>query len=147
MKLFFRPAFLAILAIAAIPVSTTRAEAFFGVNVSSPLLVSGSAGFYLGDTIELANLPLRPVLEGEAGIGGGKLLIGFDSIGEGLGVGLKGSLLRTWFEPIGADKNTTYMGLELQGSISSIVLSLGGYRRIDGDGDGWLGAISLGIRL
>ena len=67
--------------------------------------------------------------------------------GEGLGVGLKGSLLRTWFEPIGADKNTTYMGMELQGGISSIVLSLGGYRRIDGDGDGWLGTISLGIRL
>tara|TARA_R100000027_G_scaffold67699_1_gene67932 strand:- start:12089 stop:12532 length:444 start_codon:yes stop_codon:yes gene_type:complete len=147
MKSFLRPSLLAVLAFAVIPFTTTRAETFFAINVSSPLLVSGSAGVYLGNEIELANMPLRPVLEGEAGIGGGKLLIGFDSIGEGLGVGLKGSLLRTWFEPIGADKNTTYMGMELQGGISSIVLSLGGYRRIDGDGDGWLGTISLGIRL
>jgi hypothetical protein len=124
-----------------------RSEAFFAVNVSTPLVVSGSAGFYLSDAVELGSIPLRPVLEGEAGIGGGKVLIGFDSIGEGLGFGLKGSLLRTWFEPVGADKDNTYFGLELQGSISSVVLSLGGYTRVEGDGDDWLGTISIGIRL
>lgn len=129
------------------PLTATRGEAFVGINLSTPLLVSGTAGIYLSNEIEVGSLALRPVLEGEAGIGGGKIMLGVDSIGEGLGLGLKGSVLRTWFEPIGADKNNTYMGVEIQGSLSSFVLSLGGYRRVHGDGDGWLGTISLGVRL
>jgi len=129
------------------PLSSSRAEVFYGVNLSSPLLVSGNFGFYLSQEAQMDNIALRPVLEAEAGIGGGKLMIGFDSIGDGFGLGLKGSVLRTWFEPIGADRNTTYFGVEIQGSLQSVVLSLGGYRRVEGDGDGWLGTISLGLRL
>lgn len=148
MKKFLRPSALVFLTLALLaPLTATRGEAFVGVNISAPLVLSGNAGVYLSDPVDLGGVALRPVIEGEAGIGGGKILIGFDSIGDGLGLGLKGSLLRTWFEPVGADKDNTYFGLELQGSLSSVVLSLGGYRRIEGDGDGWLGTISLGLRL
>ncbi len=136
-----------VLALVIAPLTSSRAETFWGLNISSPLLVSANAGLYLGNELELGSLALRPVLEGEAGIGGGKLMIGFDSIGDGLGLGLKGSVLRTWFEPIGADRDNTYFGLELQGSLQSVVLSVGGYRRVEGDGDGWLATISLGLRL
>jgi hypothetical protein len=146
MKSFTRlPLFLAVL-ISLAPLSA-RSEAYYGVNISSPLILSGNLGVYLGNEVEMGSLALRPTVEGELGIGGGKLLIGFDSIGDGLGLGLKGGVLRTWFEPVGADKDNTYFGVEIQGSLQSVVLSLGGYRRVEGDGDGWLGTISLGLRL
>jgi len=133
--------------LSAAPLTSARGEVYYGVNLSSPLIISGNFGVYLSDQVEMDQIALRPTLEAEVGIGGGKLMIGFDSIGDGLGLGIKGSVLQTWFEPIGTEKNTTYLGVEVQGSLQSIVLSLGGYRRVDGDGDGWLAAISLGIRL
>lgn len=143
----FRSLALVLFIAALAPFTAARGETFVGVNLSSPLILSGNAGLYLSDKVEVGSIPLRPVLEGEVGIGGGKVMIGMDSIGDGLGFGIKASVLRTWFEPIGADRNVTYMGVELQGSLSSFVLSLGGYRRVEGDGDGWLGAVSIGLRI
>jgi len=139
-------AVLTTLSLAALP-QKSQGEAYFSLNLSSPLLLSGSAGLYVGGDTELGGKPLRATFEGEVGIGGGKILAGFDTIGSGFGYGLKGSLLRTWFEPVGADRNNTYLGMELQGSLAPFIVSLGGYRRIEGDGDGWLGTLSLGFRF
>ncbi|MEM0965745.1 MAG: hypothetical protein AAGJ81_06330 [Verrucomicrobiota bacterium] len=146
MKLANAPSYCLLALLVLLPFSA-RSEGYLGINISSPLVVSGTAGLYLDSGVEVGSQALRTGIEGELGIGGGKILIGMDTIGQGLGYGIKGSLLRTWFEPIGADEDNTYLGLEVQGSIQSLILSLGGYRRVDGDGDGWLGTVSLGFRF
>ena len=70
-----------------------------------------------------------------------------DALGDGFGYGIKGGILRTWLEPVGADRDNTYFGFELEGGYERIILALGGYRRIEGDGDGWLATVSIGFRL
>ena len=71
-----------------------------GLNLSSPLLFSGTFGYRMG-TVE--DPSLRPMIEIEAGVGGGKILLGFDGMGDGFGVGVKAAYLTTWFEPINLD--------------------------------------------
>ncbi len=124
-----------------------NAEGFFGLKASSPLLVSGSGGFYVGGPVNSDVSELRPVLEAEIGLGGGKILAGMDTIGTGFGYGIKGAVLRTWFEPIGADRDNTYLGIELEGSYDLMIVGLGGYRRVEGDGDGWIASVSVGFRF
>lgn len=122
-------------------------EGFFGLKASSPLLVSGSGGFYLGGAVDPGVTELRPAVEAEIGLGGGRILAGMDTIGTGFGYGIKAAILRTWFEPIGADEDNTYLGVELEGAYDRMILSVGGYRRIEGDDDGWIAAVSIGFRL
>lgn len=137
---------LAALSLAIVP-AAAKAEGFFGLKASAPLLVSGSGGFYVGGPVDPGVSELRPVLEAELGLGGGKILAGMDTIGTGFGYGIKGSLMRTWFEPVGVDEDNTYLGIELEGSYDRMILALGGYRRIEGDGDGWVASVSIGFRL
>ncbi len=138
--------FLILIALAATP-SFSTAEGFFGLKASAPLLVSGSGGFYLGGPTDPGVTELRPVIEGELGLGGGKILAGMDTVGTGFGYGIKGAIMRTWFESIGVDKDNTYLGIELEGSYDRMILGLGGYRRVEGDGDSWATSISLGFRF
>ncbi len=125
----------------------SNAETFLALKVSSPLMVSASGGYYFTGPGEPGSPELRPLVEAELGIGGGKILVGMDTLGDGFGYGLKGGILRTWFEPVGADRDNTYFGFELEGGYDRVILALGGYRRIEGDGDGWLGTVSIGFRL
>lgn len=111
------------------------------------MLVSGSGGFYLGGPTDPGVTELRPVIEGELGLGGGKILAGMDTVGNGFGYGIKGAIMRTWFESIGVDEDNTYLGIELEGSYDRMILGLGGYRRVEGDGDSWATSISLGFRF
>lgn len=127
--------------------AVTKAEGFLGLKASAPLLLSGSGGFYIGSPVNPEISELRPVIEGELGLGGGKILAGMDTIGNGFGYGIKGSLMRTWFASVGVDKDTTYLGVELEGSYDLMILGLGGYRRIEGDGDGWTLSLSIGFRF
>jgi hypothetical protein len=119
-----------------------RAEWINAIHISSPLMLSGSAGLRFGDDPVLKNS-----LEVEAGVGGGKILLGLDSIGSGVGYGLKAVLMRTWLEPIGVDDDQLYLGAEAQLGLGSFYGSLGGYRRIEGDDDSWLASIGIGMRF
>ncbi len=118
-------------------------DAFAVMRLSSPLIASGSVGYRLG-TPSPHNL--RPPLQVEAGIGGGKLLMGIDNTGDASwGYGLKASLLRTWFEPIDVDRDQSFLGLHAELSIQRLVASIGGYRRISDGDDNWLGSVGLGF--
>ena len=125
----------------------SKGDTFVSLKVSTPLLVSVSGGYYFTGPGEPGSLEPRPVVEAELGVGGGKILGGVDTLGDGFGYGIKGGILRTWVEPVGADRDNTYFGFELEGGYERIILALGGYRRIEGDGDGWLATISIGFRL
>ncbi|MCB1101503.1 MAG: hypothetical protein KDL10_04025 [Kiritimatiellae bacterium] len=120
------------------------AGAYTGLTLSSPLLLSGTAGYRFGDDLAPG---FKPIVEAEAGIGGGQLSVGLDSLGTGLGAAIKASMLRTWFEPIDLDPDQTYLGLQLLIGYDQLVAGVGGYRRIEGDDDEWLSMIILGFRL
>jgi hypothetical protein len=141
--MMFRCILMAAFALALI--AAASAETFTGLTLSQPLLLSGNAGVRFGDPMGAG---MKPVLEGEAGVGGGRLMLGLESFGQGFGGGIKASMLRTWLEPIGGlDTDQTYLGVELQGGYSQLILGLGGYRLIDGDDSDWTGTVSLGFRF
>ncbi|WFB36130.1 hypothetical protein P3T73_18410 [Kiritimatiellota bacterium B12222] len=115
-----------------------------GLNISTPLLLSGTLGYRFGSD---ENPDLSPTVETEIGVGGGKIMIGFDGMGQGFGFGLKGSFLTTWLEPVGLDSDQQYLGVELQMGNPSFIGSLGGYGKIEGDDDSWISTLSIGIRF
>lgn len=123
-------------------ISLARAEAIKGLHLSSPLIVSGSWGWTFG-----GDTGPRNSLELEAGLGGGKILLGRDSMGPGLGYGLKASLMRTWFIPVNVDEDQLYLGVELQIGNGSFLANLGGYRLIEGNDEDWLATFGLGLRF
>lgn len=119
------------------------AELLTTLRVSTPLLISGAAGIRLGDPAEGI---MRPTIQVEAGVGGGRLAIGLDNTGDaGFGYALKAALLRTWLEPIDVDEDQSFMGLEAELSIQRLLLSVGGYRRISSGDDNWLGSMGIGF--
>jgi hypothetical protein len=128
------------------PLAGHCAEFFTGLHVSSPLAFSGSAGLKLGGANHVGS---SPVIEVEAGIGGNKILLGFDSMGagKGLGYGIKASLLNTWFEPIRLEDGLTYLGVELAAGVHQFIGTLGGYRLIEGDDEEWIASVGLGLRF
>ncbi|HMO04178.1 MAG TPA: hypothetical protein PKC67_01865 [Kiritimatiellia bacterium] len=118
------------------------ADGFFGLRLSSPLIASGTAGVKFGDD----DGGLRPTIQAEAGVGGGKLAVGLDGTGHGkVGFGVKAAMLRTWIEPIDVDDNQTFLGVELEASIKRLLLSTGGYRRVGDGDDDWLGTAGVGF--
>jgi hypothetical protein len=117
----------------------------FGLNLSTPILMGGTFGYRL-DAAGPKEKAL--MIEAEAGLGGGKLLVGMDGMNEGFGTALKVSLLKTWFEPINVDEDQTYLGAEFQMGNTGFYASPGGYGHISGDGgDSWITTLSLGIRF
>jgi hypothetical protein len=122
--------------------STLAAEGFLLLRVSTPLIASGGAGLRLGG----GDGGLQPVTQVEAGIGGGKLAIGLDTLGQSnLGYGIKAAILRTWFEPIEVDEDQTFLGLEAELGIRQLVFHLGGYRRVSDGDDDWLVSAGIGF--
>ncbi len=118
------------------------ADGFVGLRLSSPLIASGTAGVKFGE----ADGGMRPVIQAEAGVGGGKLAVGLDGTGQGsFGLGIKAAMLRTWFEPIDVDEDQTFLGVELEASIQRLLLSLGGYRRISDGDDDWIASTGIGF--
>lgn len=119
-------------------------DGFVALRVSSPLMVSASAGMRLG-----ADDPARlePAAEVEAGIGGGRILVGIDHLGAGFGLGLKAVFLRTWLEPVGVDEDQSYIGVVGQMGFDRLFGELGLYGRIEGDDDSTLVSFALGVRL
>jgi hypothetical protein len=126
-------------------VTATQAVALtYEVRVSSPLMVSAAAGFKTGQ----ADGSLRPTFMAEAGIGGGKLSVGMDNIGEGaFGYGVKAAFLRTWIEPLDVDADVSYLGVDGEFSVKRLIFSLGGYRRISSGDDDWIVNAGLGFRF
>lgn len=118
------------------------ADGFVGLRLSSPLIASGTAGVKFGE----ADGRMRPVIQAEAGVGGGKLAVGLDGTGHGhFGLGVKAAMLRTWLEPIDIDEDQTFLGVELEASIQRLLLSLGGYRRISDGDDDWIASTGIGF--
>ena len=111
--------------------SASALEGTMALRVSAPLVVSVTPGLHLGHAGDF-----EPVLQADLGVGGGKLLVGADSFGEGFGWGLKAGLLRTWLAPIVAEKEQTFLGVELEVGYRHLFASVGIYGRIEGDQGG-----------
>lgn len=112
------------------------------LRVSTPMMLSAGAGFKFGEPTGA----LRPGIMAEAGIGGGKISVGLDNLGEGgFGYGIKGSFLQTWLEPIDVDEDVSYLGVDGELSINRLILSLGGYRRVSSGDDDWIVSAGLGF--
>lgn len=119
-----------------------RADGFGKLRVSTPLILSGATGYRFGRDHSVA----RPVVELEAGVGGGKVAVGLDRIGgHDLGYAVRGVLLRTWIEPIGVDENQSFLGVEGEISIKRLLFHAGGYRRISSGDDNWLAGAGVGV--
>ena len=120
---------------------TAPAESMLALKVGAPLMVGGAAGLRFASPMR----PWTPSVQAEAGIGGGKLLVGGDTLGKGFGVGVRAVLLRTWLEPLGVDPDTTYLGADFELGFKHLVGSLGAYVRVEGaDNDDLLLGASLG---
>ena len=116
-----------------------------GLNLSVPLMGSGSLGIPLGGGDPAQEV--IPMLEIEAGVGGGRLLLGLDGTRKGMGFGVKAALMRTWFEPIDIDEDQLYLGAEFQASVQRLVGSVGTYYNIDGNDDDFIVTFGIGLRL
>jgi len=119
------------------------AEGYWSAQVSMPLGLSAGGGMKLGAD----DGSFRPAADAEVGLGGARIGVGLDRLGGGFGLGLRTSLLWTWLEPVEADADQTYLGVDLLAGLRSFVASVGGYRRIQGDGDDWLLSAGLGWRF
>ena len=106
-------------------------ESTMAFRVSTPLVVSATPGLHFGKFGEF-----QPTLQADLGLGGGKLLVGADSLGDGMGWGVKAGLMRTWLTPIITEKDQTYLGGELEFGFRHIVASVGVYARIEGNQGG-----------
>lgn len=113
------------------------------LRVSTPLVFSAAAGLKFGE-----GEGYHPVIQGEAGIGGGKVAVGLESSGNGrMGLALKAAFLRTWIEPVEVDEDQSFLGLEGELAIQRMVLNLGGYRRVSDGDDDWLLSAGLGFHF
>lgn len=124
-------------------VSPARAaDTFLTLRASTPLIASAGGGLRLGSE----DGSMRPTIQGEAGIGGGRISLGLDNTGEGAwGYGVKASILRTWVEAIDVDEDQTFLGVDVDLSLKQLVFSLGGYRRIGDGDDDWMVSAGIGF--
>ncbi|MDF3129397.1 hypothetical protein P0Y35_09340 [Kiritimatiellaeota bacterium B1221] len=127
-----------------IPCLSQAGEFINGLNLSSPLLFSGTVGYRFSNEEKPG---MGPMMEAEAGIGGAKLLLGFDGMDEGFGFGVKASYLTTWFEPVNVDADQQYLGMEFQAGNTGFIASFGAYAQLDGDDDSFITTLSIGIRF
>ena len=117
-------------------------DPYLKLRASTPLIASAAGGLRFGDATE----SWQPAIEAEAGVGGGRIALGLDSLGSGkLGYGFKTAFLRSWIEPATIDENQSFLGLEGEISIERFVLNLGGYRRISSGDDDWVASAGLGF--
>jgi hypothetical protein len=111
----------------------------WGVRISTPQIVSASAGVLIGE-IDAPEppppgtfLPHGLLLQVEPGLAGGKLSAGYAS---GLlpyaAYGIKLSALRTWGHPLVARPRATYLGIEAEASFF-VKFSVGVMQRVGGN--------------
>ena len=118
------------------------ADPFLVLRVSTPLVASAAAGLRFGSHQDV----LKPTIQAEAGIGGGKIAIGLDSTGiDDFGYAIKAALIRTWIEPLDVDEDQSFLGLEGEVSLHRLILNIGGYRRVGEGKDDWLLSAGLGF--
>ena len=123
--------------------STTHAmDPHVSLRVSTPFIASAGCGLRFGE-----GDGFRPVIEAEAGVGGGRVAVGMDSIGNAVGFGIKGAFLQTWLEPLDVDENQSFLGLEGEMAIEQLIFSVGGYRRVSDGEDDWLMSAGIGFRF
>jgi hypothetical protein len=117
-------------------------EPTWGVRLSSPQILSASAGVLIGEIERPAkagqrmHIPHGLLVQIEPGLGGGKARLGY-----AMGLlpyaagGGKASVLRTWGHPLWTEAGRTYLGVEAEASFF-IKLSLGLMTRVAGPSGG-----------
>jgi hypothetical protein len=128
-----------LLAFAAAGEAQAGCQPTWGVRLSTPQIVSASAGLLIGqiDAPEPpppgSHLPSGLFLQIEPGLAGGKVSAGY-AIGllPYAGAGLKLSALRTWGHPLVAKPRQTYVGIEAEATFF-IKFSVGVMRRVGGE--------------
>lgn len=115
---------------------------YYVLRISAPPIASGAVGIRWGSD----DAKLKPALQGEVGVAGGKLTVGLDNtLGSGLGYGIKASMLRTWIKVFDIDKNQSFFGIEGELSFKHLVFSIGPYRRVSGGKDSWILGGGVGL--
>jgi len=118
---------------------------FFTLKASCPLIVSAGADLLITDW----NDSVFPVGSIDAGVGGGKASAGIGWPGLG-GYGyhsVKLGAIRTWGDPIWADKNATYVGVDYQISPVFYEISIGPYLAVSGeDSADFILSVSIGFQ-
>jgi len=112
------------------------------LRASTPFILSVSGGLKFGE-----GEGFHPLIEAEAGVGGGKVAAGIQSSGGNMNFGLKGAFLRTWLEPVSVDEDMDFLGMEGDLIIDRLILSVGGYRRVSSGDDDWLGSAGVGFKF
>lgn len=122
--------------------------------VGGPLVLSGSAGLIIGRDRAAEDECPSPrgwLVQGEAGIGGGKLSAGpvftycYTPLGSLGAASLQAAFVRTWGRPLATEQDLSYLGGELDVGLIDWKVSLGLLKRVRGDrGAGWLFTWGLG---
>ena len=145
-------------ALAAARRADAGAQFTWGGRVSTPQIVSGSAGFLIGPLDAPPRAPDAPpptkmyiphglLIQVEPGLGGGKVGLGY---AKGLlnvgGAGMKAFYMRTWGPTLWAQKNRGYVGVEADATLF-MKLSVGVMRTVgDGPRDtAFTGGIGIGF--
>lgn len=127
----------------------------FSLKVSNPMIVSASFGWVFGKVDDLGFFSIRRrgiLVEGEAGIGGGKASLGY--LDQGiflyfpLGFDVKASVMRTWGKTWTVDPYQSYAGIEADFYAFWAKLSVGIFKRISSGGpedDDWFVSVGAGI--
>lgn len=146
----------------------------WGLRLTAPQIVAATVGMVIGKTRCLTSHVMDGcegyglLIQGDAGVGGGKVSVGFGAvdgivgskIGKGdngfiivpfLGAAVKASLLRTWGQALGVAVGKTYAGGELEVTYWGVNASLGVLKRVsqsvegDDPDDDWILTGGLGV--
>lgn len=124
------------------------------IRVSNPLGISVSFGWVFGEVTPQDYIWHREglLIEGEVGIGGGKVAVGYidQSIVLIMPVGydVKAALMQTWGSSWTVDPDQTYAGVEADFYYMFGKFTVGVYKRIAGNGpdsDDWLVSAGIGV--
>jgi len=140
-----------------------RTLGLWGVGYSGPLGASAAVGFMASGTPAAEPCHILcdfrgPYAQLGAGGGGARISIGYGrlwaDVGRGgrflrhtfMGLGIRGTVLRTWGDPVGAPSAGTYVGPELELSMARVNVTFGALRRMSGsDSRPWIAVWGLGF--
>lgn len=140
----------------------SRPVGLLGLHLARPERVSGSAGVLFAQVPKLSTCRYLCTYSGAlvqlgAGWSGGRLSAGWAKVsgerkGNGfflsdplVGIAFKGTVMRTWHDPIDTEPDRWYLGAEVEGSIARVNMRLGLLYRLEhhDESSPWL--ISAGI--
>jgi hypothetical protein len=125
-----------------VPAARAGAQFTYGARLSTPQVVSGSAGFLIGPLDAPPRAPDAPpptkvyvphgvLVQVEPGIGGGKMGLGYvKGLPPVAAGGIQAFYLRTWGQPLWTEKRRSYVGLEFDATFL-LKLSVGVMRSVD----------------